>query len=210
MLNVGDADYDPLFAYGYGLTYGDDGTLAELREDYEVAGADANTILAEGDARGGRRMTLSSAEGDRLVSDATAMSPNGSLALSRTDRDAQEDSIRLQWDGSAPARFVVHAQPVDWQREANADIGLRVSYRYDEQPEAPIRYGMGEGLFTLPLGEAGEWQDVTARLTCFAEAGADLSEMAAPFVLAAEGEATVTVSDVTLVPTEAGMACPED
>jgi beta-glucosidase len=32
-LNVGDENYDPLFAYGYGLTYGDRGDMPKLLED---------------------------------------------------------------------------------------------------------------------------------------------------------------------------------
>jgi beta-glucosidase len=32
-VNVGDAEYDPLFPYGYGLDYSDDVALAPLPED---------------------------------------------------------------------------------------------------------------------------------------------------------------------------------
>jgi|GEM_PF-2461202 beta-glucosidase len=36
-LNVGDADYDPLFAYGYGLTYAAPGEVAHLDETVSEA-----------------------------------------------------------------------------------------------------------------------------------------------------------------------------
>ena len=42
-LNWRDPDYDPLFAYGFGLTYSDDGTLSELSEESGV------TTVAGGD-----------------------------------------------------------------------------------------------------------------------------------------------------------------
>ena len=38
-LNRGDADYDPLFAYGYGLTYADNGDLQQLSEERPAGGA---------------------------------------------------------------------------------------------------------------------------------------------------------------------------
>ena len=57
-LNVGDAGYDPLFAYGFGLTTRDNGELAPLSEARDGAGGDRNTLFARGKATGGRRLLL--------------------------------------------------------------------------------------------------------------------------------------------------------
>ena len=44
--NVGQRDYDPLFAFGFGLTYADKGTLAALPE---VSGIEVTKWLKEDD-----------------------------------------------------------------------------------------------------------------------------------------------------------------
>ena len=44
MVNRGDADYDPLFAYGYGLTYGDDVEVGELAEEGRMSVPEGRTV----------------------------------------------------------------------------------------------------------------------------------------------------------------------
>src|SRR5690606_354415 len=54
-LNRGDADYDPLFPYGYGLTYADAGNLPQLSEEKPAgaaAGADG-VLFGRGAVHGG-------------------------------------------------------------------------------------------------------------------------------------------------------------
>ena len=205
-LNVGDEDYDPLFALGYGLTYAEGGEVATLDEDFEAASGDANVLIADGDVGGARRMFLRTSGEDRLVSEPTVSTGDGAVTLSRTDRDAQEDSIRLAFQ--SPGSFVVEGDTTDLRREAGGDVGLQLDYRFDEAPEGVVTYGVGQAVFPLTTAEPGSWQSVNVRLACFAEAGADLSATTAALVIAADGPATMTISDARLVPGEAGSACP--
>ncbi|MBB4659939.1 glycoside hydrolase family 3 protein [Parvularcula dongshanensis] len=210
-INVGDEDYEPLFAYGYGLTYGDDGSLDLLSEDYEVSEEQTGVIFAEGGGEEGWQMMLASEEGEPVeVNDPTAQTEDGALKLSHTDRRAQEDSVKLEWSGDAPASFMMSGEPVNWSRELNGDLALTVDYRLDEASGGPIRVGMGDVLLELPGqdGTVGEFQTVAIRLACFADEGAELQAMATPLVLQSAAANAITVSDAKLGPTENGAACP--
>ena len=210
-LNVGDEDYAPLFAYGYGLSYeapGEVGEVGELEEGYESVGGDPSVLLSSGDAQAGRTLVLASSGRETVVADATARVGDGALALSRTDRDAQEDSVRLVWDGTAPASLIVRGEEVDLEREANADIGITVDYRYDDAPGAAVRLGVGGVEVDLPAREPGRFETFSARLTCFSEGGADLSAIEDLAVLTADRPATLTVSSIRWTPSEGGAPCP--
>ncbi|MCQ8186112.1 glycoside hydrolase family 3 protein [Parvularcula maris] len=207
-LNPQDEDYDPLFALGYGLSYGEEGTVGTLPEDYETSESDSNTLIADGAPGAGGELVLLSGGGERRITDAVAETPNGALRLSRTDRYAQEDSLRLVWDGSATARLVLRAEERDLRREANADIGLSVTYRYDEASEAEASVGVGGASFPLPMGEAGGFETFQARLTCFADEGGDLSALTDLMAIESQGPLSLTVYEVGLAPSEGGAPCP--
>ncbi len=58
-LNKGDAGYDPLFAFGYGLTYKDQGDLPTLSEDRPAAATRPDgTVFARGTLPPGWRFDL--------------------------------------------------------------------------------------------------------------------------------------------------------
>ena len=50
-LNVGDPGYDPLFAYGFGLTTRDKGDLARLPEDRGTQAGDRNVLFVRASRR---------------------------------------------------------------------------------------------------------------------------------------------------------------
>ena len=212
-LNVGDEDYDPLFAYGFGLTYEDDGALDDLPVDYAVAAERGGDIVVVGNATTGWSMIVSEAgetpaplEGPRGASE-----PNGALSWSRTDRAAQEDALTLTWTGSDAAKAAVTGEPIDWVRESNGDVTLLLAYRVESQPEEPVSLSMTCGKEcggsvdisgVLADAPAGEWGEMVIPLTCFANAGTDMSSIDGPFVLSTSGPFAISLSNVGL---EAGL-----
>ncbi|WP_370339569.1 glycoside hydrolase family 3 N-terminal domain-containing protein [Parvularcula marina] len=215
VLNVGDADYDPLFAYGTGLSYGDDGNLEELPTDYVVAGGGSDIVFDEGSSGDWRMSVVTAYSPPVQVEDVTAETQDGALRLSRIDREAQEDSLVLDWSGAAEASFIVSGGPVDWSRQANGELALQVDYRLDEPLSGPISLGMGCGEdcgadFTLPgTDSVGEWQSATIRLSCFGDAGLDLTAIDRPLVLTSAADNKLSMSFAGLATSPGGTACPE-
>ena len=62
---------------------------------------------------------------------------------------------------------------------------------------------------TLAALPVGEWQTVRIRLRCFADAGADMTKIDTPFLIATAGELALAFSDVKLASSAEGAApCP--
>jgi beta-glucosidase len=219
VLNRGDADYDPLFAYGYGLSYGDDGDLGELSEESGLAGgADSRTVYFEGGPVTPWKLYLAEAGGREEVRSSPAASRSGNLVLRSVDRRIQEDAREAVWSG--PASVVIAGfAPIDIERESNGALALAFDARLDEAPAGRVTLGMhcGDGCSgQLDATEAvaglppGEWRTLRFRLSCLARAGVDMKQVLAPFVLSSEGRLGLSFSDVRLVTEADGeILCPQ-
>ncbi len=108
-LNRGDAPYDPLFAYGYGLSYGDRVTLARLSEVSGVAAVAVNSdrYLADGKLLAPWRLVLRDAGGDTEAAATAATTARGSLSMSPVDANGVQGGGRaFVWTGEAQAAIV--------------------------------------------------------------------------------------------------------
>ena len=188
-LNVGDANYDPLFAYGFGLTTRDKGDLARLPEVRVTGGGDPKVLFARGKPSGGRRL---------LIGPEGALAPNPGpdlIAQRSADRRAQEDSVRVTWTGRGPATAALVGPPVDLTREANGDVALIVEARVEGGPTAPVTLG-GRDVTARLRALGRDWGEVAVPLRCVA--GADLAKVTQPFALATAGAFDVTISGIRL------------
>ncbi|NML07150.1 glycoside hydrolase family 3 protein [Sphingomonas sp. G-3-2-10] len=199
LLNKGDANYDPLFAFGYGLSYAKPGKVAKLNEDAGVDASLANTTIYF--ARGQVPAPFSFAT-DSRVTRAVAEGPA-----------QQEGGVRLTWP-AGPATIRIGGGDLDLTREANADLSIQISYRVDTAPTGPVRLLMEGGantgsidatsLFAKPDG----WQTAKVFLKCYTTNGVDLTKVTAPFVLQASGPFSVTIADVRIVSDPNNSVCP--
>ncbi len=221
VLNRGDADYDPLFAYGYGLSYGDESELGPLSEEGAVLETRSRTVYFEGGPVAPWRLYVGDAADWRVPADTAVTTTRGSehLVLRAVDREAQEDARAARWSGGGLAGLYLEARdPVDLSREANGEMALA----FDAYPEEPpgsavsLRMDCGETCSgsvdltgTLAGLPAGEWSTVAVRLRCFEAAGADMARIERPFALATDGPLALRLSDVRLVSaTESAAECP--
>ncbi|MGK6318303.1 glycoside hydrolase family 3 N-terminal domain-containing protein [Sphingomonas sp. DT-204] len=197
-LNVGDAGYDPLFSYGFGLTTRDRGDLPALPEVRAGGGGDAHTLFTAGKATNGRRLLLG-------TGDALAANPGPELIAQRpADRVAQEDSVRITWTGRGAATAALVGDPVDLTREANGDVALIVTLHVAGGPASAVTLGGRDVTARLrALAERREWGDVAVPLRCFT--GTDLARVTRPFAMSTAGALDVTVSQVRLGSPTAGL-----
>ena len=215
-LNRRDPGYDPLFAYGYGLTYGQRTTLAPLSEDPGVAaaGGASDVFFAEGRVGSPWGFVLRDTRGE--VRTEAGASPGGMVTLRPVDAGAQENARSLVWSGGGEGAFVVQGPPVDLQRQATGDMAVTMRFRVDRAPTAPVRLSVGCGGacrggvdVTSLLGPAsGEWRTVKVKLSCLRDAGADLSKAEEPLVLSTAGRLGLTVQDLRLSSNTGDAVCP--
>ncbi len=217
-VNVGDADYDPLFAYGHGLGYADDGRLPELSEDDGLEGQPtrfAGDFLEYGDPVGRWGVVLRDAMGDTRITDGRGQSAAGQVAVDPADYEAQEDSVMLTWRG--PATLVLSGTPADFTRETNGDMAVELEYRVVAMGRADVGIAMldaeSAGDFidvsdALAAGVGEGWGRSLVKLSCFADRGADMGAMSQPIVIAATGPVTLQIRSARIVgnPGDAGCA----
>jgi beta-glucosidase len=207
------AGANPLFPYGYGLTYASDGNLAALPEDPgtpPVTQVDARTFFIGG--RPGSGWHWSAAGPDsraaREVPGGVGMGNDGRVRLAATDHAAQEDARRLSWSGGGASMIgLAGKSPIDLQRESNGQLSLGFDYRVDQAPSAGVSVLMecGAGCrgavpITRQLGSspAGQWRHLKIPLACFARSGADMSRISAPFYIATAGQLELSVGAIHL------------
>ena len=207
VLNVGQPGYDPLFPYGYGLSFADDGDLSMLSENpgIDLASSTSGDVLFSG----GRVITPWSLYG--IVDGAqTRMNgttwDGGALSFSGTDRAAQEDSLRIDWQRSGPLVRFGTFDTVDFSRQSNGAMELSFHVRNFGAEPARLELGLGcEGsdqcVDPVSLTVASqEWQEVRVSLSCFVDRGADLSALNTGLVIGSAGAASIGMSDIRLAP----------
>ena len=196
VLNRRDAGYDPLFPIGYGLTYADRATLGRLDETRpKVIAGDQNALFVRGRVAAGARIGTT-----------------GAVVQTRTDRNAQEDSLRLAYAGAGTVA-VEQAMPIDLTRESNGDLSLIVDYRLAAKPAGTVTLGLADATrtVTVPLTAVltvGSWSTVAVPLRCFAARGVAMGKVTQPFVLAGSGGMRIDLSSVRIGSAPSPIACP--
>ncbi|GAA5069119.1 glycoside hydrolase family 3 protein [Lysobacter panacisoli] len=209
--NVGQKDYNPLFPFGFGLTYATKGDLAPLSEDSGVTGGltEPGTFYARGRVTDGMAMRLTNAAGQVIqVTTLPAALQDDSLKVVAVDHEAQEDARRFTWSGAQAATLWLASQtPLDLARETNGDVMLVLTLRPEQVPASDIAIGvtcggtckaavpMRETLAGLPVGQ---WTTVGVPLKCFAQAGADTAKLDAVLQLETAGKLQLSISRIAL------------
>ncbi len=210
--NVGQKDYDPQFAFGFGLTYADDGNLAPLPEESGVkpGQTEAGTFYARGTLADGLRLRLSNAAGQNVdVTTLPAKLPDGSLAVTAVDHEAQEDARRLDWSGAqAATATLLTDKPMNLMRETNGEVMIVLTTRVESAPAGDVSVGVTCGAGCKPASlpardalaklPAGQWTTFGVPLKCLATAGADMRKLDSVLVLESKGKLQMSVSRIAL------------
>lgn len=218
-LNRGDADYDPLFAYGYGASYAQPVKVATLSEAGAVTAAAAGDVFfSAGRMQGGARAVVRDSGGEvHAPADGGADSPKGVLKMAVVDAGAQENARALTWSGAGPATLQFIGLSRDLSRQANGDMSVAFTYVLDQAPTAPVTMGVGCGdgcraevdiTQYLKSAPAGEPRTLEVKLSCFAGHGADMSRIDQPFIVTTAGKLALTLRDVRLATNEGKAVCP--
>lgn len=207
--NVGQQGYDPLFPFGYGLTYADKPAWTPLPED---SGIDPDAVRTNlwfdrGSATTGLTLRLVGADGDAMdVVHPNAATNDGSVAMTAINTEVQDGARRFAFRGDGAVELRSNT-PVDLVRETNGDVFVVATVRVDALPagaKASIGAGCGEGCKgDVPVGDAlakltkGEWTRLGVQLKCLRVAGADTGRLDMPFTLRGSNGVQLALSKVT-------------
>ncbi|MBW4331590.1 exo 1,3/1,4-beta-D-glucan glucohydrolase [Stakelama sp. CBK3Z-3] len=218
VLNRRDANYDPLFAFGYGLTYADHRSVPQLDETRPVGmdmGA-SGPFFTKGRVPMNWTLSLMSDGNAQAVTGNDARTANGALVMTGVDRNAQEDSRRFTWSGPATVR-IASPKPLDLRRQTNGELSLVVDYRVDSTPTGKVVIGMGAAGGTtsmvpvtgaLKAAKPGQWSSLAIPLRCFENATMTMADVNAPVLLTSQGTLTLSVSKIELASAQVPMnAC---
>jgi beta-glucosidase len=209
-LNVGDAKYDPQFAYGFGLSYAAPAPTPTLPE---VAGAmkygEKSVYYAKGSAWNGYNLSIGD-NGQHIDYDGTgtALSSAGLIVESQTD-----GAVHAVWNGKSRAWLEMSGgNPSDISREANGAMMLSLTLRVNTPPAAEVRLGVGSAsvpvtaeMKALP---AGSYATLAVPLSCFS--AQDLKKTPTIAHLETSGTLDLSLSEIRLTETRKGAACPTE
>lgn len=216
-VNVGDADYDPQFAYGYGLDYATGGSVAVLAEDSGLSDTEATStgiLVAFGDPVGDWSLMLEDAGGKTRIGDSDGSSGGGLLSVVPADREVQEDTIVLTWSGDAS--LIIEGRAVDLVREANGDMVLQIDYQVISAASTAVSISMGQGtdrrvsldVSSQVRAAAGEgWQTSLIRLSCFEEMGLNMASVSEPLVISSDGPMILQLASARIVANPGNVDC---
>jgi len=219
VLNKGDANYDPLFAYGYGLTYADKKDLGQFTEQgskVAVAGSDdgiqplfvrnlaADMAWVLSDNSSGN----SAAQNATLITTPYGVSADGtSLAMQSVNLSYQEDGRQLRWNSAAKASASLrYLKPVAANDFSKAKA-LRLSLRVDQQVPAELNLGVlcdQQGLCQRELSlvkalaplKAGVWHTVEVALDC--ADSSKLKRVSDALIFSSSGQHSLAVAEMVL------------
>lgn len=215
-LNVGDAGYDPQFAFGYGLTYARPARVGILPEpEVAVETAPPGVFLKDGTGTNGFQLTIGDEQSPHVAAVGTRVATYGSeaLTLRRIDRRRQEDAWSATWSGAGAAWVALdRAQPIDLSREANGAMVLQIDFRATKAPAGTATLSLGGKVpVALPvtglLKTTDEWHKLRVPLRCFGTAGANLAAVTT-ISLKTSAALGLELSDISLQETAAGDQCP--
>ncbi len=209
--NYGQKDYDPLFAFGHGLSYADDGNLDALPEDpgIDPESARTNTWFEHGVASTGLTLRLIGADGAALdiSTQPQAASYDDGVAMATINTEVQEGARQFTWRSPAMVELRANA-PLDLARESNGDVYVVATLRVDALPadgKASFVADCGKGCRAeLPLDEAlaklpvGQWKRLGVHIGCLRTAGIDTGRLDVPFALRSGAGAKISLSHVAL------------
>lgn len=223
VVDVRQAEMEPLFAFGHGGGYGAEVRLAELSEEVEDTGEaiSLKTYFDGGPVNPWKLYIGDGADPRVPAPGALATSADGQrLKIRVQDRRVQEDARSARWlhEGKDARVYLGADAPVDLDRESNGGMALAFDVFVEEGPSQSVSLSMGCGeacagsldVTETLKGLAPEtWHTVRFSLRCFVEQGTDMKKVDTPFQLATEGTLALRFSDVRLVPPGDGDAsCP--
>ena len=218
VINYRDENYDPLFAYAYGLSYRDTVFLADnLPENSATytAGKLEDVWVMVSRPMAPWHLYLKDNHNTKveMVSNRADIGDKKNLSVASIDKLSQEDARKISWRGFDFGEILLEAgKPQDLTPYANESSALSFDVRIDKKNTQPVIISMfcgaacsgsvaiDDALSTLTVGD---WFQLSIDLQCFTGQGVDFARVKSAFSMATEGQLGLSLANVRIV---AGMA----
>jgi len=213
-LNEGDAFYDPLFPFGYGLTYKDDTNIALLSETLpKERKLKLGEVLLQGWPTEKFRVILQSPTGALVVDKKYNSSQSNEISSEIVDGKVQEDTHRIIINKGTSGWFLTSSNPMNLVNEEQASGILTFDFKLIQDDKEPLVYtsvcgqdcnvsiDMSEFLGRL---EVGRWTTVGIPLKCLKRNGLDLQKVTVPLGLISSGTWSFDMGKIYLEGGEGG------
>ncbi|SFB76317.1 beta-glucosidase [Massilia yuzhufengensis] len=191
-LNVGDKDYAPLFAWGYGLKTATRSTVGKLDAAYPSGGCGvSNTfpVFSQADRASFPLHIRAGSQHMVLGADLNSTFTLPGVTVQTSQVNTQQDAKLVTWTG--PATLEARgARPMVLPAAASTNAALRFDTIVTGAPAGKVSMGMGAGtldataLFQRLAGKGK--QTVKIPLACFQARGTDLAKVDAPFQITSD------------------------
>ncbi|MDA8943856.1 exo 1,3/1,4-beta-D-glucan glucohydrolase [Porticoccaceae bacterium] len=212
-INVDDVKLpvtEQLLSLGAGLSYGDKAILSASLRDKPLSNvATVGEVIFAGSSRGAWTMLAGDEDGWRQeIKGKNFVSKKQGLKVSVVNGMVQEDSRLVEWTGVHQSQFYWRSiQAMDMSALEEQNKALIMTYKVDSHPQGSVTQRMdctwpcaGAQDVTELFAKAtlGEWSKAAINLSCFAEAGADLSRINIPFLLTGSDAFAITIKDIRI------------
>jgi beta-glucosidase len=195
-----------LFPFGYGLTYRSPPVAwAALPETFAGEARDARVYFANGVPAASWSLVLGQIDraDEKRITTVPAEAIGGRARITAADAQVQEGARRVQVSDGGAALAVSSHDPLDLSRETNGDVMVLFTLKLDKAPASAAVAARCDGSacggrvpVTLPAD--GKFVRYGVPLKCFAEKGADMSKVTAPFIFETRGPADYSLAEVRL------------
>jgi beta-glucosidase len=204
-LNVGDANYDPLFKYGYGLNYASKATVPALDTSYPEGGCGKSLAVPVYNPTDRSTYALYVSSGGQRVAlgaDLNAVFDLPTVKVETAQINTQQDAKRLTWSG--PAKLEAQAnKAIKLPAYASTDGALQFDTIVSAAPQGKVNIGIE----TVELDASAVFQQLAGKgkqtvkipLTCFSAKGLPLAAFSTPFSVAADAPFAATFANIQIV-----------
>ncbi|WP_281167786.1 glycoside hydrolase family 3 protein [Marinimicrobium agarilyticum] len=218
-LNMGEAGYQPLFPFGYGLEYGQRDELADnlSEEGLQLPATEAVWELFKFRPLDAWQIEVEGGKNDRAVMSGNRIEVS-TVVVDSVDREVQEDARHARWNGEGFGLVSLATRDrqvlTDYWRSKGA---LVVDIKVDAAPSAPVKWLVGCGpsaasevdvTSELRDLEGEGWQTLVIALDRFPDVGSDFglvlppeeffTRVLEPFTLTTEGTLDLTFSGIRI------------
>ena len=204
-VNLGDKNYAPLFAYGYGLGYASGAKVGQLDAKFADGGCGVTNmypVFNQADRATWPLYAVSGAQRTALGLDVNSVAMVPNLKVETTQVNTQQDGKLATWSG--PARLEAHgAKAVALPAFASLDGALQFDTIVSAAPKGRVTVSIGAaaldltGVFQRLAGK--QKQTVRIPLACFNAKGADLARIDTPFAVDSDGPFSAAFANIQIV-----------
>ncbi|XLZ72426.1 glycoside hydrolase family 3 N-terminal domain-containing protein [Massilia sp. SR12] len=209
-LNVGDADYAPLFALGYGLRKGQRSALGKLDASYAPGGCGASDVFpvyGQADRASFPLVLRSGSEQLALGADLNATFRLPGISVQTAQVNTQQDAKLVTWSAvgaGAPGASLVARGTQAWQLPPAAarDGALQFDTIVAAAPQGKVTLAVqgtaldATRLFTRLAGKGK--QTVKLPLACFTARGLQLAGVDTPFSISADAPFAAAIANIDI------------